>query len=65
LRRLRGVRTLDEYLEATGLAMAGAVRVSFGVASTVGDVERFVRFVEETYRDRVPDTRGLPPRDSC
>ncbi|MFD9739020.1 aminotransferase class V-fold PLP-dependent enzyme [Umezawaea sp. NPDC059074] len=65
LRGLRGVRTLDEYLEATGLSMAGAVRVSFGVASTVGDVERLVRFVEETYRDRVPDTRDLPPRDSC
>ncbi|MCS7479656.1 aminotransferase class V-fold PLP-dependent enzyme [Umezawaea endophytica] len=59
------VRSLDEYLRLIGLPTAGAVRVSFGVASTVGDVERFVEFVETTYRDRVPDTSGLPCRDQC
>ena len=31
----------------------GAVRVSFGVASTQGDVEAFMDFVQETYRNRV------------
>ncbi|HWO58756.1 MAG TPA: aminotransferase class V-fold PLP-dependent enzyme [Umezawaea sp.] len=64
LRRAR-VRSLDEYLLLVGLPTAGAVRVSFGVASTVGDVERFIRFAEATYRDRVPDTSGLPPREQC
>ncbi|HEX6341232.1 aminotransferase class V-fold PLP-dependent enzyme [Umezawaea sp.] len=67
LRGLRGarVRTLDEYLRLVGLPTAGAVRVSFGVASTVGDVERFVAFAEAAYRDRVPDVSGLAPREQC
>jgi selenocysteine lyase/cysteine desulfurase len=67
LRALRRARThsLDEYLRLIGLPTAGAVRVSFGLASTVGDVERFVEFAEATYRDRRPDTTGLPPRDRC
>ncbi|KAI6778568.1 Molybdenum cofactor sulfurase [Emericellopsis cladophorae] len=30
----------------------GAVRISLGIASTVGDVETFVRFIEDTYKDR-------------
>jgi hypothetical protein len=52
-------------LRLIGLPTAGAVRVSFGLASTVGDVERFVDFADATYRDRRPDTTGLPPRDRC
>ncbi|PRY34763.1 aminotransferase class V-fold PLP-dependent enzyme [Umezawaea tangerina] len=62
VRRLRKVRTLDEYLGVVGLPTGGAVRVSFGVASTIGDVERAVAFLEGAYRDRVPDVDGLRPR---
>jgi hypothetical protein len=28
-------------------------------------VDRFVAFVDKTYRDRIPETKGLPPRDRC
>jgi selenocysteine lyase/cysteine desulfurase len=67
LKPLRHARTdsLDEYLALIGLPSAGAIRVSFGLASTVADVTRFVEFAERTYRDRVTDTAGLPPRDRC
>ncbi|HEY2674174.1 MAG TPA: aminotransferase class V-fold PLP-dependent enzyme [Rugosimonospora sp.] len=69
-RRLRGsvgwgVRTVDEYLVLMGLTTGGAIRVSFGLASTFPDVERFLAFAEQTYRDRLPDTAGLPPRLVC
>lgn len=67
LRPLRQTRTtsLDEYLHLIGLPSAGAIRVSFGVASDLTDVERFMSFAEATYQDREPDTSGLPPRDRC
>ena len=67
LKSLRGARTssLDEYLQLIGLPSAGAIRVSFGLVSTVDDVNRFVAFAEETYRDRVPDSANLPTRDRC
>lgn len=67
LKPLRGARTssLDEYLRLIGLPTAGAIRVSFGLASTADDVDRFIGFAEETYRDRSPDTVGLPPRERC
>ncbi len=64
LRRAR-TGTLDEYLDLIGLPSAGAVRVSFGLVSTVADVTRFGEFATRTYRDRVTDTEGLPPRDRC
>jgi selenocysteine lyase/cysteine desulfurase len=57
--------TLDEYIDLIGLPSAGAVRVSFGLASTVADVTRFAEFATRTYRDRVTTTTGLPPRDRC
>jgi hypothetical protein len=38
---------------------------SVGPASNVEDVERFVSFVEMTYRDRVIGTGGLAPRRGC
>jgi selenocysteine lyase/cysteine desulfurase len=57
--------TLDEYLTLLGLPSAGAIRVSFGLVSTVEDVERFADFAESTYRDRVSEAAGLPPRDRC
>jgi selenocysteine lyase/cysteine desulfurase len=67
LKPLRGARTdsLDEYLCLIGLPTAGAIRVSFGLVSTVDDVERFLAFAEHTYRDRVTDAAGLPPRERC
>ncbi len=61
----RTVGTLDEYLEILGLPSGGAIRVSVGLASTFADVERFLRFAEETYRDRFPSTDGLKVRERC
>jgi len=65
--RLRKNRDLsmDQYVELLGLPSGGAVRVSFGLVSNVGDVERFITFAEHTYRDRRPETEGLPPREGC
>ena len=63
---LRGAaRTMDQYLGLLGMPSGGALRASVGLASTVGDVERFLAFVELTYRDRVIGTAGLPPRRGC
>jgi selenocysteine lyase/cysteine desulfurase len=65
-RALRGrARTLDQYLELLGLPSSGALRASAGLASNVDDVERFLEFVEMTYRDRVISTEGLAPRRGC
>ncbi len=61
----RRVATLDEYLEILGLPSGGAVRVSVGLASNLADVEHFLRFAEDTYRDRFPSSAGLPPRERC
>jgi selenocysteine lyase/cysteine desulfurase len=58
-------RTVDEYLESMGLPSGGAVRASVGLASNLADVERFLSFVEETYRDRPADTAALSPRLRC
>ena len=63
---LRGrARTLDEYLGLLGMPSGGALRASVGMASNIGDVERFVAFVEMTYRDRMVGTDGLAPRRGC
>jgi selenocysteine lyase/cysteine desulfurase len=63
---LRGrARTLDQYLDLLGMPSGGAVRASVGLASNVGDVERFLAFVEMTYRDRAVGTGGLAPRRGC
>jgi selenocysteine lyase/cysteine desulfurase len=61
----RDVETVDDYLGLLGLPTAGAVRVSLGLASNLSDVERFVDFAEQTYRDREPDRAGLAPRLRC
>jgi selenocysteine lyase/cysteine desulfurase len=58
-------RSIDEYLALLGLPSAGAVRVSLGLASNHSDVEKFLRFAAETYRDAFPDTAGLKPRLQC
>lgn len=57
--------SLDGYLAALGLPSGGAVRVSLGIASNLADVEAFLAFVAETYRDRYPDYTGLSPRLRC
>ncbi|MGD0243597.1 MAG: aminotransferase class V-fold PLP-dependent enzyme [Streptosporangiaceae bacterium] len=58
-------RTLDQYIDLLGLPSGGALRASVGLASTLDDVERFLAFVEMTYRDRVADTGSLAPRRGC
>ncbi|KAK3325054.1 pyridoxal phosphate-dependent transferase [Apodospora peruviana] len=67
LSSMKGARTttLDEYISLIGLPSAGAIRVSFGVASNTADVDRFFGFAEKTYKDRVTFTDGLPARDGC
>src|SRR5262249_6630760 len=59
-----GARTMDQYLDLLGMPSGGALRASVGLASNVGDVERFLAFLETTYRDRVIGTGGLAPRQS-
>ena len=59
------LRTIDDYLERAGLPSGGAVRVSLGLVSNLGDVERFLDFAEQTYRDTQPVCVGLPPRLRC
>jgi selenocysteine lyase/cysteine desulfurase len=65
-RALRGpARTPDQYIGLLGLPNGGALRASVGLASNLDDVERFLAFVEMTYRDRVVGTDGLAPRRGC
>jgi selenocysteine lyase/cysteine desulfurase len=58
-------RTMDQYLDLLGLPSGGALRASVGLASNAEDLERFLAFVETTYRDRLADTTGLTPRLAC
>lgn len=60
-----GPRTVADYLRLTGLPSGGAVRVSLGLASDLGDLDRFLDFAERTYRDAEPDRAGLPARTRC
>jgi selenocysteine lyase/cysteine desulfurase len=65
-RAARGrARTLDQYIDLLGLPSGGALRASVGLASTVGDVERFLAFVATTYTDRMVEVAGLAPRQAC
>ncbi|UXX97891.1 aminotransferase class V-fold PLP-dependent enzyme [Streptomyces sp. AD2-2] len=57
--------SLEEYLTVLGLPSAGAVRASVGVSSQPRDVDRFLDFVADTYRDRVPTVVGLADRAGC
>jgi selenocysteine lyase/cysteine desulfurase len=56
---------MDQYLEFLGLPSAGALRASVGLASNVDDVDRFLAFVEMTYRNQAVRTDGLAPRRGC
>ena len=55
---------MDQNLDLLGLPSL-ALRASVGLASNVEDLERFLAFVELTYRDRAAGTGGLPPRQGC
>ncbi len=57
--------SLEEYLELLHLPSAGAVRVSLGLSSQPRDIDTFLSFVRETYRDRVPGASGLEARAGC
>ncbi|MFJ5215458.1 aminotransferase class V-fold PLP-dependent enzyme [Streptomyces sp. NPDC088354] len=57
--------TIDDYLDRLALPSGGAVRVSLGLPSNRADVDAFLAFAAAAYRDRVPDTAGLPPRLRC
>ncbi|MFG3291747.1 aminotransferase class V-fold PLP-dependent enzyme [Streptomyces sp. NPDC048179] len=61
----RRLGSLEDYLELLGLPSAGAVRVSLGVSSQPEDIDTFLTFVTETYRDRVPGVTGLAAREGC
>lgn len=52
-------RGLDDIVELLGLPSPGAVRVSFGLASTVTDLDRFFGFVEKAYKDRIIESARL------
>ena len=54
---------MSEFLAA--YPDGGAVRVSLGLASNLGDLDRFLDFAERTYRDVDPDRDGLAPRLRC
>ncbi|MGH3797809.1 MAG: aminotransferase class V-fold PLP-dependent enzyme [Pseudonocardiaceae bacterium] len=56
--------TIDQYLESLRLPSGGAIRVSFGVMSTIQDVQRFLEFAQ-TYCDRPATKTGLEPRLRC
>jgi selenocysteine lyase/cysteine desulfurase len=58
-------QTMDQYVDLLGLPSGGALRASLGLTSNVGDVERFLAFVEATYQDHVASTGGLAPRRGC
>ncbi|KAK4196782.1 pyridoxal phosphate-dependent transferase [Triangularia verruculosa] len=58
------LRGMDDFVEALGLPSAGAIRISFGIASASADVDTFFDFLK-TYRDRVTSSEGLASRESC
>jgi selenocysteine lyase/cysteine desulfurase len=61
----RDLQTMDDYLDLIGMPSGGAVRVSLGLVSNLADVERFLDFAEQTYRDAEPGRSGLAPRLRC
>lgn len=57
-------KSFDEYLAFLGLPSAGAIRISFGIASTIGDAEAFLSFAQ-SFIDTVFDDSNLPERGHC
>jgi selenocysteine lyase/cysteine desulfurase len=62
-----GGATLDDYLAELGMPSGGAVRVSLGIASSPADLETFLAFVDDEYRDRpaAASAVSLAPRLRC
>jgi selenocysteine lyase/cysteine desulfurase len=62
-----GGATLDDYLAELGMPSGGAVRVSLGIASSPADVDAFLGFIEDVYRDRSAEASAvaLAPRLRC
>ncbi|MGH3767283.1 MAG: hypothetical protein ACRDS0_06085 [Pseudonocardiaceae bacterium] len=60
-----GATSIEGYLALLRLPSGGAIRVSFGIVSTIDDVQRFLSFVEHTYRNRRNSTNGLIARTHC
>ncbi len=60
-----GPLRLEDMLRLIGMPTGGAIRVSFGLASTAKDVDRFLAFVDKTYKDRITSSAGFPPRERC
>lgn len=56
---------VDKQLEAHGVETLGAVRVSFGLASTTADLDKFFGFAEKTYKDRIVIRKGPLIRPQC
>ncbi|MEO3975049.1 aminotransferase class V-fold PLP-dependent enzyme [Streptomyces sp. CAU 1734] len=63
--RDRTLTSMDDYLTSLGLPSGGAVRVSVGLSSSPGDIDRLLGFLESSYRDRVPGPDTLLPRTFC
>ena len=54
--------TGETQREAT---FGGSAALSLRLASNVGDVERFIAFATQVYRDRDADVSGIAPRHVC
>ncbi|WP_042393155.1 aminotransferase class V-fold PLP-dependent enzyme [Streptacidiphilus carbonis] len=63
VRRTTG--TIDDYLSRLGLPSGGAVRVSLGLSSNQADVDAFLGFLADSYRDRRVGDEQLSPRLRC
>ncbi|MEU8892607.1 aminotransferase class V-fold PLP-dependent enzyme [Streptomyces sp. NPDC048442] len=61
----RQLNSLEDYLELLRLPSAGAIRLSLGLSSQPADIDAFLTFAADTYRDRTPTTAGLAPREGC
>jgi len=59
-----GRKSFDEYLAFLGLQSAGAIRISFGVASNINDGEAFLNFAK-SFIDTAYDDSNLPERGHC
>ena len=59
-----GEKVLDRetYVKIVGLSSGGAIRVSFGIASSPADVDCFFHWAANTYRDRITSSDGLRER---
>ena len=59
------VETVDEFLQALNLSSIGVVRVSFGVASSMNDVDKLISFLEDTFCNNHVKQIDLGPRGGC